>query len=168
MLFNDPFLGIADCYAEKQGYTPYEEYAKKLEKTGEKMGEYAYLYKDLSKLCSFMEIKQHFGLKARKFYTAGDKNALKALAEELGVGIARFDEFYEAFKDRWMKENKPFGFEVQDIRLGGMKARLLHCKERIEKYLKSELESIPELEEKILEKDIGFTVYREYITPGIM
>lgn len=168
MLFNDPFLGIADPYAAKQGYTPYGEYAKKLQETGKKMGEYAYLFRDLSKLCAFMDIKQDVGLKARKAYKEGDKKGLKDLAKQLGVAVKRLDEFYEEFKARWMKDNKPFGFEVQDIRIGGMRARLLHCKERIEKYLKGKIDAIPELEEKILEKDIGFTVYREYITPGIM
>ena len=132
------------------------------------MGEYSYLFRDLSKLCSFMDIKQDFGLKARKAYQDGDKKQLKELAKMLSVAVKRFDEFYEEFKSRWMHDNKPFGFEVQDVRLGGMRARLLHCKERIEKYVKGKIDEIPELKEKILEKDIGFTVYREYITPGII
>lgn len=50
-----------------------------------------------------------------------------------------------------MYENKPNGFEVQDIRLGGLVQRMEHCKNRLEKFLCGELVSIPELEEELIE-----------------
>ena len=31
----------------------------------------------------------------------------------------------------WFCENKPFGFEVQDLRIGGLKARVETCKNRL-------------------------------------
>jgi len=50
-----------------------------------------------------------------------------------------------------MYENKPQGFEVQDIRLGGLARRIEHCKKMLVKYIEGEIDSIPELEEDRLD-----------------
>lgn len=168
LLFNDPFLGLADCYAITEGETPYKEYAEKLMDASKRVGEYAYIFRSLSKFCSLMEIKKDFGLKIRKAYQDGDKKALKSLTKDLGVAIKRLDDFYKEFKALWMKENKPFGWEVQDIRLGGLKTRFITCKETLEQYLKGKIDKIPELEEKILEKGLDYMNYVRNITPSIL
>ena len=49
-----------------------------------------------------------------------------------------------------MKENKPFGFEIQEGRLGGLLLRLKSCRERFENWLKTG-EEIPELAETALD-----------------
>ena len=46
----------------------------------------------------------------------------------------------------WMNENKPFGYEIVDIRLGGLKSRLLYAKKRIAQFLSGEIDHIEELE----------------------
>ena len=48
------------------------------------------------------------------------------------------------------KENKPFGWEIQDARLGGLMQRLKTCHNRLIAYLRGDLERIEELEEEIL------------------
>jgi hypothetical protein len=40
---------------------------------------------------------------------------------------------------------------VQDIRLGGLMLRIKHCRERLESYLRGEEDSLPELEEVLLD-----------------
>ena len=45
----------------------------------------------------------------------------------------------------------PHGFEVQDIRLGGLIQRIKHCRKRLEAYLRGEEEILPELEEVLLD-----------------
>ena len=50
-----------------------------------------------------------------------------------------------------MWENKPHGFDVQDIRLGGVIMRLEHCKDRLLKYINGEIPKIEELEEPTLD-----------------
>ena len=59
--------------------------------------------------------------------------------------------FHRACQKMWMTEKKPHGFDVQDIRLGGLMQRLESCKERLEEYLRGESTSIPELEEELLQ-----------------
>ena len=73
--------------------------------------------------------------------------------------MGRVQAFYEAFRDQWMTENKPYGFEIQDIRLGGLIQRIKHCKQRLEAYVQGEIDEIVELTEKILDPFGGGETY---------
>ena len=58
--------------------------------------------------------------------------------------------FYDSFKAQWYKDNKPFGFEVQDMRLGGLIMRLKNCRATINDYLNGKTDRIEELEQPVL------------------
>jgi len=60
------------------------------------------------------------------------------------------DRFYASFKKRWFSENKPHGFDVQDIRIGGLKQRIASCLDRLEQFESGKITVIEELEENIL------------------
>ena len=60
-------------------------------------------------------------------------------------------EFYEAFHDLWYKENKPNGFEVQDMRLGGLLQRWKNCRRRLQNYVDGKELALPELEDVLLD-----------------
>lgn len=152
MLFTDPFCGIFDLRV-KEGVAPvyYARLADDLA-GGENHPKWGYIFKNIRALCRVLEIKFDLGVKTRKAYRAGDKVTLKNLAKnDYAVLLERLDAFYDAFYDFWMTEKKPFGFEVQDIRIGGLKQRVAHCKRRLENYVRGTLDSIPELEEEILQ-----------------
>ena len=64
----------------------------------------------------------------------------------------------------WETENKPYGFEIQDYRIGGMLKRMEHCRKRLEAYISGSIDKIEELEETLLpfmenhnEKEVEFT-----------
>ena len=61
------------------------------------------------------------------------------------------EHFYEVYREQWLAENKPFGFEVQDLRLGGLCKRIRHCGERLQAYLDGALDRIEELEAPVLD-----------------
>ena len=88
---------------------------------------------------------------------------MSALIEDYKKAEAYLDAFYEAFRKLWFTENKPQGFEVQDIRLGGLKQRLVHCRKRLTEYAHEEIESIPELEEEVLDYFGNGTEYSEEV-----
>ena len=48
----------------------------------------------------------------------------------------------------WYTDNKANGFDVQEIRLGGVLQRLESQKERLQAYINGEISKIEELEEK--------------------
>lgn len=166
MLFTDPFCGIFDARVREGAAPGYYRKTSELLKQGEKNGEWGYLFKSLRALCDVLEVKFDLGVKTRKAYKANDRSALKKLAEaDYAELLNRLDIFYDAFEEFWTTEKKPFGFEVQDIRLGGVKQRVAHCKRRLENYLTGKEESIPELEEEILQPlgmsgdGIGYNYY---------
>lgn len=175
MLFADMFCGIFDSRV-REGVAPayYAELSKKLAE-GENNPEWGYLFKSIRALCRVLEIKFDLGVKTRKAYKAGDKSALEKIAScDYAELLERLNEFYDAFREFWMTEKKPFGFEVQDIRIGGLKQRVAHCKLRLENYLLGKEKSIPELEEEILEplgmegNAVSYNYYGVLPTAGVI
>lgn len=151
LLYNDPFTGIKDYLCKEGDNFYYENLAKKLN-TASGKGDFSYIFNTLEKLCNILAVKSELGIKTRKAYMQKDKKELERIAnEEYNAAIERIKEFYKEFKKQWMKDNKPYGFDVQDIRLGGLIMRLEDCKDRILQYVNGETESIHELSEPILE-----------------
>ena len=64
--------------------------------------------------------------------------------------IKKLDSFISAFRNSWYIENKTFGFDVIEHRLGGQMQRLKEIIYRVEKYLLGEIEHIEEFEQKKL------------------
>ena len=128
--------------------------AKKLEKQISHP-RWGWLFNSMKTLCDLLAVKADIGIRTRKAYQAGDKEALKQLIPEYDRILINSEAFYVAYEKQWMIENKPHGFDVQDIRIGGMQRRVLHCKKRLEAYVNGELTTLPELEEILLDIEGG-------------
>lgn len=150
LLYNDCFLGLKDKAFEPLAPVPFAKYADVLTETGKRMKEYAYLYDNLAALCRVLEIKSTLGLRTRKAYKANDKAALRALLDDYRETIERLRVFRNTLRTVWMKDNKPYGWDIQEMRLGGLSARLNDCIQRLTEYLSGEAANIPELEEELL------------------
>ena len=150
MLYSDPFLGFLDSTITLGAGEKYKLLAKRFSRYS-KQSDYAYLFSSMAKLCGVMATKYELGRKTREFYQAGDKESLRLLVKQYEKTEKKVQEFYLAFKNLWYTENKPFGFEIHDIRLGGLKQRLCACRQTLTDYLGGKIEKIPELEEKLLD-----------------
>ena len=148
LLYNDCFLGWKDGALAEQAHIPFADYAAQLRKV--QAGKYTYLFENLANLCDVLDVKAELGLRTRKAYQAGDTAALSALVADYEEAARRLKIFHRSFKAQWMKENKPYNWEVHEIRLGGLYSRIGDCKERLEAYLRGEVTEIPELTETIL------------------
>ena len=165
LLFNDCFLGWKDSALAEQAHIPYDEYAAQLRAVD--AGKYTYLFENLANLCDVLEVKAELGLRTRKAYKEGGRVALKALLPDYEEAAKRLKIFHASFKALWMKENKPYNWEVHEVRLGGLYSRILDCKERIEGYVSGELDEIPELDETILPYanwGLQYNLYRGLVT----
>ena len=149
-LYADPFMGLFDKNIEGEALAPYGKFAAVLQDAGRRAGAYSYIFETLSALCSVLELKADLGVSTRKAYLAGDKESLANIAEDYPEIIRRLEGFHKAFCYQWHKENKPFGWEIQDARLGGLMQRLKTCHSRLVAYLDGDMERIEELEEEIL------------------
>ncbi len=148
-LYNDPLLGIFDTRVEPKDKVLYAEHAKRLKGVGKHANEWAYLFDYLSSLCEVIGAKLTLGVKMREAYKSKDKDALRSLLPALDMAINKAEAFAKEYRLRWLKENKPQGLEIGQIRLAGVKARLEEAKLRLEEFLEKGTE-IPELEETIL------------------
>ncbi len=171
-LYNDCLLGMYDEGGVYEGDGKnYAEISAKLKKARENAGEYGYVFDTIAALCDVLEIKAEIGVRTRKAYKADDKEELKNIVADYSEMIDRTEEFYNAFRKQWYKENKPHGFDVQDMRLGGLIMRMKNCCNTIEEYLAGDISVIDELEEepiKVIEQKKLINSWREIITANIM
>jgi hypothetical protein len=150
MLYNDPFGGFMDSTAKPYAPAEYAEHAKLLASYAKNSKQYAYIFESEAALCDLMSVKYDLGVRTRAAYQAGDKEALAALCNDYALASEKLETFYRAFFKLWHTENKPFGFDVQELRLGGLAMRLRSCRERLLTYINGEIDAIEELAEVIL------------------
>ena len=156
-LYNDPFLGIVDSNTEHPvDPSIFAKYADMLHASAAKYADFGYLFETQATLCDILTEKFDLGIRTRELYAKGDKEGLLALAEgEYTSFEAKWTAFYEAFRTQWETVNKTYGFEMQDVRLGGLLARMKNCKRRLLDYVAGKTERIAELEEPVLLHDGG-------------
>ena len=150
LLYNDPFIGLLDTTVPESCREDFAEVARLVLPLTENE-RWGYLFKTNYRLALAVAAKCDVGIKIRAAYKAGDRSALAEYAGELRKIRDLVYDFYLAFEGQWMRENKPFGFEVQDIRLGGLMRRLLHCADRLDSYVSGECDGIEELEAELLD-----------------
>jgi len=150
LLYSDPFMGKYDALVAKSKEIPYQQYASILTEKGKKVGEFKYIFDTLSALCSVLAIKATLGVRTRRAYKSGDKNALISVIKDYEEAGRRLEIFHDLFYELWHKENKSFGWEVFDVRLGGLKQRLKTCRKVLQSFADGEIAKIEELEEEVL------------------
>lgn len=166
LLFNDPFMGMFDERCQESDCEHYRNLAEKLSNISEK-GNFAPLFENYEKLARVLSVKSTLGVRTRKAYLEGDKDALKDIISDYDATIENLKEYYKAFQNRWYNESKPHGFEVQDIRVGGLIQRLSSCKKRLGQFLAGEITEIPELHEPVLEGTTGY-LWRKCVSANIL
>lgn len=147
LFYQDILMGLYDYYVKDDYNTYYLKCAEKLKECARRSEEYAYIFETTAALCDILADKAELGVKIKNAYDLKDDIQLKNIAETIiPKVILNVGKFRDLFEKQWNKENKIFGFEVMDIRFGGLIRRLMTAKERIEAYLNGEAFSLPELE----------------------
>ena len=151
MLYNDLFFGWLDTQVKEGVDKEYKKLARRFATYAKESENFGYIYDVLSKLCKALSYKYDLGVRVREAYQVRDEQALRAILTDMKKSEKAVYAFYESFRALWHKENKPNGFEIQDMRLGGLMQRMKHCRERLENYLSGKEESLPELEDALLD-----------------
>lgn len=165
MLFSDPFLGFLDSTVKDGVREQFTRHKDLLLTYAKNSRSYAYLFESAAALCDVLSIKYDLGVRTRAAYASNDEKLLKRLIEDYRLTIEKTEVFYDKFSALWYKENKPHGFDVQDLRLGGLLQRLKSCKKRLEDYLAGTIKEIPELEEELLDYFGGNIEENRKLTP---
>lgn len=171
MFYSDPFLGIYDHSFEGDGSREedmYRSYADELEKLKD-APEFGYLFETAAALCRFLSYKYALGRKTRTAYDEKNMSALKELLATYDKCVETLDVFYELFRKQWYKEKKGNGFEVQDMRIGGLRQRIISCRSRLSDYIDGRIDHIEELEEQLIDLgDTGLVNYWSRWTPAVL
>ena len=148
-LYADCFMSIFQNIEKPEYKNQYISFARKLKYAAKRSGEYSYLFDTLSTLCDVLAIKVDLCTRTREAYNSKDNEKLDLIIADYRKLIKRLEVFYYTFRNQWFKENKPHGFDVQDIRIGGLQRRVKACCERLIDLRNGKISSIPELEENI-------------------
>ncbi|MEE1315481.1 MAG: beta-N-acetylhexosaminidase [Faecalimonas sp.] len=178
LLYNDPFTGLNDYRVTVEDGAYYADLAEKLSGVVKDLractgrgfagAHFLRLFETAEALCRLLAEKAPLGVKTRAAYAAGDKAALKELAEGAYCkAIQELGCFYDTFWIQWQAENKPFGFDIQDFRIGGVQRRLESCRQRLLAYAAGNEENIPELETELLE-GTGKMQWTNIATPNVV
>lgn len=172
LLYADPFMGIFDKALSQERAIPYASYAKELRSAGKRAGKYAYLFTTLASLCEVLTVKAELGIRTRRAYDTKDKKALAVVVKDYARLPKLIQKFHRESRALWELENKPFGWEIQDIRLGGLTCRIETCKARLIAYIKGKIDTIAELDETLLQprKEEGFArnIYQQMVSASLL
>jgi hypothetical protein len=146
-LFNDPLLGVFDSVVPLEASEVFRKNAETLKADLPLAGRWIALFRTQADLNDLLSSKASFGSALRKDYQSGDKTALRSDLKRCHLIIEKLDVFAKTLEEQWDAENKPEGFDVQELRLGGLRARLISAQKKLKEYLSGKRESIPELME---------------------
>ncbi len=150
LLYSDCFAGFYDSLLQKNDSVQFREISRKLARI--RGGEWSYIFSYVRSLCDVMEIKYSIGIRTRELYRSGNRQELKEFAKkDYGELITRISAFYRCFKRAWESEKRQNGFEVHDIRIGGLLQRVKDCRDTLLRYCEGKVEKIAQLEENILD-----------------
>lgn len=185
MVYNDPLLGLIDRHIEPiDTASYYTELSSRLAawQSGKTVpADILPALRVIRAVSDVLTLKADFGVRMKKAYDAGDRAALEELLSRCDRITVSLEALRREHRAAWMYYNKPFGYEVFDIRYGGLIARMDTAKEELRAYLDGSIDRIEELDEKRLRNDCGkddvpapigdrFTwkQYRSLVTAGIL
>lgn len=148
LLYQDPLVGLFDKDVEdlnRKGH--YQKLAKLFEKHEQTSINYKDLFKFYKEMTSFLSYKAELGIEILNAYKVDDKKELSKIAyNDIALAIEELERFRKTWRKLWFSTNKAFGYEVIDIRLGGLLARLETTGMRLEQYIDGKIDTIEELE----------------------
>ncbi len=111
---------------------------------------YAPLFDFYTALAHTLALKCRWHASAASAIREGDRQTAAALAEDIPAVMDAVETLRQVWRTLWETTNKPYGFEVIDFRLGGVRARLSTAGERMASFARGEIDDIPELREEPL------------------
>jgi hypothetical protein len=162
-LYSDPFNGYMDEKLIPGFEKKFAECAARYAAAAPAQGDLAYVFESAAALFEALSVKYTLGAKTRAAYKAGDKAELARLANEDYVKAYELvKRFHAVFEKQWFTENKTGGFDVQDIRIGGVLQRLESCRRRLLAFVAGEVSFIEELETDLVALEESYKPDHKY------
>lgn len=151
-LHQDIMMGLFDKHLDSETFPKhFSDRAHLMREAGKRNTEWNYIFEALAALCDVLVLKTDVGVRLKEAYECGNQESLRLICDETLPEILRLTEqFIEKYRAMWLEENKIFGLEIIEIRLGGLERRIKTAMHRINEYLTGETKVLPELEEERL------------------
>lgn len=170
ILYQDLLLGAFDPHFHNHDIVShYDSCEKQLREIREHAGEFSNLFDMYCRLAKILAQKSTLGVQLRQAYQENKKDELAKIAQIVLPALKQLVlEFKQAYSKVWFHESKGHGFEVIDLRLGGLMSRIDTVSERLKLYLNSEISVIEELEDTLLpfaqggESDQNYKSFNQY------
>ncbi|KKO50760.1 beta-N-acetylhexosaminidase [Paenibacillus sp. DMB20] len=152
LLYQDVLLGLFDKQIESLDLANhYAELERDIHDRRDKNADLDYLFEMPEKLSAVLKRKSEIGITLKQAYDAKDTDTLRHLAKNVLPAIAKsVQELRAAHRTQWHRMFKPFGWEVIDIRYGGVLSRLDTASARILDFVEGRIARIEELEQERL------------------
>ena len=154
LLYQDPMLGIFDYHVKESGVNTksyYQNIQKCMKECAKKAGKYQLLFSFYEKLAAVLADKADLGMCIKSAYDRSDRAALKDISQNvIPEIICNLTDMKSSREKIWMNDAKPFGYEILDIKIGGVITRLKSTGYRIDNYLNGNVLRLEELEEERL------------------
>ncbi|MGK5651375.1 beta-N-acetylhexosaminidase [Brevibacillus formosus] len=148
LLWQDILTGLFDRHAE--GFdvaSHYARLAKSLKACAARNGEWEHVFEVPVKLCEVLSLKSDIGIRLKRLYDEKNHGELAHFAKHVLPDLhQRVGEMRQVHRDQWFRIYKPFGWEVLDIRYGGLLARIDTAIKRLADFLDGRIERVEELE----------------------
>ena len=151
LLHQDPLLQLFE--EDMRGLPTAEYYAGLVTKFAQHAAEnpeYHLLFDFCAALALAVSLKCGWHEKAADTVRSGDREGAAMLADDLTPTREAVEALRLTWRQLWESTNKPQGFEVIDVRLGGVAARLSTAAEKMRAFACGQVDDIPELTERSL------------------
>jgi hypothetical protein len=151
-MWQDILMGMFDKNIE--GLPLEKHYAAltaKMEANASRNGRFNFLFEYYAKVSAVLAVKAELGIRLRQAYLAKDAGVLKRLSTERLPQLAGLvSALRDYHRGLWLAINQPPGWEVMDVRYGGLLSRIATSTWRIDEFLAGRAARIAELEEERL------------------
>ena len=161
LLYQDILAGLFDKNFEQMDFSGhFRQLAGKMDKYAGRYPAFKDMFAFYKALANALEIKGEIGKQITKAYHERKKSELNRLCEQVLPELKeRIEILIDKHREYFMNRHKALGWEIFDIRYGGVLARIRTAEVRLKQYLCGEIPRIEELEQERLFYD-GQKKYR--------
>lgn len=180
LLYQDVLCGLFDRHVIPNEYSShFQRCAEHFQQCMKRNPVWQELFLTQYSLSRVLAVKCDAGMNIRQAYHTKNRETLALYCYSLLPEMKNLvEEFMTAYRSQWMEENKIFGLDVFDLRMGGLLQRIQTAIDRIDDYLKGNINELEELEEEVLyfdgrEKDgetkaISANLWHTIATPSVI
>lgn len=146
MLYEDPLIPMFEKdFADLLDDDYFLELADRYEASGRQYPAYGAMFAFYRELARTVALKCRWHNRAAHAVRSNDRGEAAELCPLADCLIEQYRQLAQVWQTLWFADNKPFGFEVLDIRVGGCIQRMVSARRRMQQFADGEIADIEEL-----------------------